>query len=99
MSSYDLIRPFEHARWNGNTDLFCRPEIDDEFKLRRLLHRQITRFGTFQDLVHINSRPPILVSAVLTIGHEAALIDIRLLWVNSRQAVLSSNLDDPFSFG
>ena len=53
-----LIRPLKHAGWNCQTDLFCRFKVDDEFKLRRLLHRQISRFGTFQDLVHVNSRAP-----------------------------------------
>ena len=43
-----FIRPLQHAAWNCQTNLFCRFQVDDEFKLRRLLHRQISRFGTFQ---------------------------------------------------
>ena len=53
-----LIRPLEHAVRNCQTNLFCRLQVDDEFKLRRLLHRQISRFGAFQDLVHVNGRAP-----------------------------------------
>jgi hypothetical protein len=34
-----LIRPLKHAGRNCQTDLLCRFEINDEFKLRRLLHR------------------------------------------------------------
>src|SRR5215510_3136561 len=56
-----LIRPLEHADWNCQTDLFCRLETDHKLELRRLLHRQISRFGTFQYLVHVNSRAPIQV--------------------------------------
>src|SRR5206468_13101861 len=33
------------------------------------------------------------------VEHETALIDIFLLWVNSRQAVFASKLDDALSFG
>ena len=42
-----LIRPLQHADGNCQTNLFCRFEVNDEFKLRCLLHWQITRFGTF----------------------------------------------------
>src|SRR5919108_5480793 len=79
----DLIRLLEHADRNCQTDLFGSLEINDEFKLRRLLHRQISRFGTFQNLVHVTSRTPIEVSAVYPVGHETAFIDILLLWVDS----------------
>jgi hypothetical protein len=94
-----LIRSFQHADWNCQTNLFCRLEVNDEFKLCRLLHGQISRFGTFQDLVHVNSRAPIEVSEVRPIGHETAYIDILLLWVDSRQPVFAGKLDDPLSFG
>ena len=79
MSSYDSIRTLEHAVRNCQIDLFCRLKVDDELKLRCLLHRQISRFGTFQDLVHVNSREPILVIGVRPVGHETALIDKLLL--------------------
>jgi hypothetical protein len=49
----DFIRPLEHAVRNCQTNLFCRFKVYDEFKLRCLLHRQISRFGTFQNLVHV----------------------------------------------
>ena len=51
MSSYDPIRPLEHVERNCQTNLFCCLKVYDEFKLRRLLHRQISRFGAFQDLI------------------------------------------------
>src|SRR5206468_12008944 len=94
-----LIRPLKHADWNRQTNLFCRLKVDDEFKLRCLLHRQISRFGTFQDLVHVNSRAPIEINVVCSIGHESALVDKLLLKVNSWQPVFAGKLDDPLSFG
>src|SRR5262245_7292952 len=94
-----LIRPREHFDWNCQTNLFCRLEVNDEFKLRCLLHRQIRRFSAFQYLVHVNSSAPKLVSVIHPVGHETALINKPLLWVNSRQPVFAGKLDDPPSFG
>src|SRR6185369_2729136 len=94
-----LVRSFQHADRNRQIDLFCRLEIDNEFKLRWLLHRQVSRFGAFQDLVHVNSRAPIEVGAVSPIGHETTLIDKLLLKVNSRQPMFTGELDNPLSFG
>src|SRR5262245_45923460 len=41
------IRPREHFWRNCQTNLFRCLQVDDEFKLRCLLHGQISRFGTF----------------------------------------------------
>ena len=94
-----LIRPRQHIRRNRQADLFRGFQIDHKFKLRCLLHRQIGRFGAFQDLVDVNSRAPIQVIEVRPVGHETALFDKLLLKVNSRQPVFAGKLDDPLSFG
>ena len=60
----NLIRALQHAVRNCQTNLFCRVEIDDEFKFRCLLHWQISRFSAFQDLVYVNSGAPKEVSGV-----------------------------------
>jgi hypothetical protein len=98
-SLHHLIRSREYLRRNHQTNLFRCFKVNDEFKLCRLLHRQISRLGTFQDLVHVNSRAPKEVSVVHSIGHQAALIDKLLLVVNSRQPVSDGKLDDPLSLG
>ena len=64
-----------------------------------LLHRQVSWFGAFQDLVHVNSRAPIEVIEVRPVRHEAAVIDKLLLEVNSRQPVFAGKFDNPLSFG
>src|SRR5258705_10889222 len=84
-----LIRPREHFRRNSQADLLSRLKVNDEFKLRCLLHRQISRFGTFQYLVEVNRRAPIEVNVIRPVGHKAALIDKLLLEVNSRQPVFT----------
>ena len=96
----DLIRPREKLRRNRQSDLFRRLQVDDKLKLRRLLHRQISRFGAFQESCPRKQRRlPIEVIVVRPVGHETALIDKLLLKVNSRQAVFAGKLDDPLSFG
>src|SRR5713226_1765606 len=91
-SFYNLIRPREHVDWNCKTNLFCRLKVNDELKPHRLLYGQVSRLRSLEDLVHVNRREPIAVGEVRPIGHEAALIDILLLWVNSRQPVFNGKL-------
>src|SRR5262249_37415680 len=69
-----FIRPREKFWRECQTDLLRCFQVDHELKLRCLLHRQISRFGTFQDLVDVNSRASISVSEVPPVGHETALI-------------------------
>src|SRR5205823_12399705 len=83
LSSDHLVRAVQHRLRNRQPDLSRRLQVDHKLKLRRLLHRQISRLGAFQDLVHVNSRALMEVSVVLTVGHEAALIDKFLLKINS----------------
>src|SRR4029077_3753779 len=98
-SSLDhLIRSREHFDWNCQTNLYCRLKVNDEFKLRCLLHRQISRFDTFQDLVHVNSRAPIKVSVVRPVRQKTTGFHKLLLWINSRQPVFTGKLHDPLSF-
>jgi hypothetical protein len=69
-----LIRPLEHADRNCQTDLLRCLQVDDKLKLRRLLHRQVSRFGTFQDLVHVNSRAPMEVNNALSSPLTASVL-------------------------
>ena len=48
-----FIRPREKFRRECQSDLFRSLQVDHEFKLRRLLHRQISRFRSFEDLVDV----------------------------------------------
>jgi len=47
-----FVRSRQHIRRDRETDLLRGLEIDDELKLRRLLHGQIGWLGTFQNLVN-----------------------------------------------
>jgi hypothetical protein len=75
------------------------PKTNDEFKIRCLLYRQISRFDTSQDLVDINSRAPEQVIEIRPIGHETALIDKIFVWVNSGNPIFDGKPHDPLSLG
>src|SRR6266508_5947440 len=53
MSSYDAVGSRQHIRRNCQADLLCGFEINDELKLLRLLHGQVSGLGAFQNLVHV----------------------------------------------
>ena len=55
------IRPRHHFWWNRQTDLLRGFQIDDEFELRWLLHRQVGGFGSLQDSVHEICDAPVAV--------------------------------------
>jgi hypothetical protein len=74
-----FIRSIQHRLRNGQADLLRRFEIDDELELYWLFHRQISRLGTFQNLVHVRSGTPMEVSVICSIEHETAFID-KLFW-------------------
>src|SRR5262249_8196161 len=69
-----LIRPRQHGRRNSKADLLSCLQIDDELKLRRLLHREVSRLGPFEDFVHGLGGPAPQVSVVRSIRHEASSV-------------------------
>src|SRR5262245_21715305 len=79
-----LICPLQHAGRDYQPNLLCRLKVNDELELGRLLNREISRFGTLQDLVHAASRLPVSISRRDAVVHKAALIHITLLSVDRR---------------
>src|SRR5262245_43563148 len=78
------VRSRQHIRRNREPDLFSRLQIDDEFELRRLLHRQIGRLGSLQDLVHEICDAPVAVREVRPVRHEPANVYISSAAVHRR---------------
>src|SRR5262245_794540 len=54
-SSDHLIRPQQHIRRNRDTDLLRCLEIDYQLELHWLLHREISGFPPFENLVNVYS--------------------------------------------
>ena len=50
------IRSYQHIRRNRQTDLLRGLQIDDEFKLHRLLDWKVCGLSAFEDLVNISGR-------------------------------------------
>src|SRR5262245_23595605 len=65
-------RPGEHLRWNRHTNLLSSLQIDHQLKLCRLLHRQIGRLCSFQDLVYVIGYALVALYDIGTVVHEPA---------------------------
>jgi hypothetical protein len=50
------IRPRQHIRRNGQSDLLGCLEIDHQLEFRRLLDRKIRPLGAFEDFIGVNRR-------------------------------------------
>ena len=61
----DLVRSRQHIRRDRQADLLRRFEIDDELEFVRLLHRQISRLGAFQNFVDVGGSAPVQVGTSL----------------------------------
>src|SRR4030095_4908034 len=64
-----LIRPRQQRGRDGEAEGLGGLEVDHEFKLGRLLHRQITGFGPLQDPVHVESGAAEHVRSVRSVDH------------------------------
>src|SRR2546426_1771626 len=49
-----LVRPSQHRRRDRQAERLGRLEVNHQLELRRLLHGEVSRFSTFQDLVDID---------------------------------------------
>src|ERR671915_565718 len=65
-----LVRPCQHARRNREADLLCRLEVYHHLKLRWLLDRQVSGFGSVQYFVYIICDAPVAVREVRPVVHE-----------------------------
>src|SRR5205085_2614960 len=68
-----FVRPPQHAWRNRQTDLLRRLEIDRQLEFRWLLHRQLGRFRSFQDLVDVICYAPITFRDVRPVVHEPGI--------------------------
>src|SRR5437660_5854727 len=86
------IRSSQHVRWNRQTDLLGRFQINDEFKLRRLLYRQVCGLRAFQDFVDISGGAAVQVGNAHAVKHEATSVREEAVWIHRRQPALGREL-------
>src|SRR6266850_1740106 len=91
------IRSRQNIRRNRQPDLLGRFEIDDELELLRLLYREISRLGAFQNLVHIGGGAPEEVGIAWGVGQKPPVLHILWLPIHCRQSVLYSKICNLYS--
>src|SRR5262249_10594257 len=84
----DLICPEQNRLWDCQSEQQCSPLVDDQLELRRLLHGQVGRLGTFQDLIDVGRGATEVVTDVDAVAHEAAGLRIFSRAVHGRQTAL-----------
>src|SRR4029079_7566686 len=81
---------------NIETDLIRCVQIDDEFKLYRLLYRQVRRLGAFEYFVDVNSSAPKQVSEVRSVRDKTTRRDRGFFVIHCRQSGVGYRIDDLF---
>jgi hypothetical protein len=67
----DVVGQGNYIWWDGETECFCRPTVNEQFKLGRLLDWQVTGLGALKNSIHIDSCAVVAVGEMLTIAEEA----------------------------
>src|SRR5438046_2762418 len=65
-----LIRQDEERRGERDPEGVGRLQVEDQLELGGLLHRQVRRFGTLEDFVHVVSDVPPRIYSVHIVGHQ-----------------------------
>jgi hypothetical protein len=72
----DLVGTGEHRGRYGEAERFRGLEIDHELEFRGLLHRNVGRLHSTQNLIDKLSGAPLLVGEIRPIGHQAVRFDV-----------------------
>src|SRR5215475_3491531 len=91
---YYFVRPRQDIRRNRETDLLYCLEVDDQLKLRRLLHWDIGGFGSFENLVHLDGCAPDYVIVVCPIGYKSTCFHPFFILEYCRQAILCQKIEN-----
>src|SRR5262249_28329478 len=86
--SFDhLVGAGEQRRWHFEAKCPRGIEIDHQFELGRLAHRQVGRLGALKDTPSIESDLAPVISKAGSIAHQAADFDEKTLWIGCRNGV------------
>ena len=56
-----LVGTCEQGPWDGETERFGGPEIDDQLHFRHLLHRQVCRSFTLENAASVDTHRMVLI--------------------------------------
>src|SRR6516225_9525097 len=68
----DLVGAANERERDREPERLCGLEVDDQLDFHRLLNRQVTQFGTFENSPCVDAHLPIGISKVRSIAHQAA---------------------------
>jgi hypothetical protein len=85
------VRPRQHVARNRQADLLRRFQVDHKFELRRLLHREVSGLGTFENLVDISGGAVEQVWEASAIGHKATCVNELSDAVHRREPMLAKH--------
>src|SRR5262249_32355978 len=66
-----LVGTGENRWWNSEAEHFCGSEIDEQVELGRLLHRQISWFGTGKNTTDIDAELAVRVRVAGAVTHQS----------------------------
>jgi hypothetical protein len=89
-----LVRSRQHIGGNRQADLLGRFQIDNELELCRLLHREISGFGAFENFVDENVGAAMHIEEARRIARKATFLDVDPPRINSRNPVLERERDN-----
>jgi len=89
-----LVRLEEERRGNREAEGLGDLEVDDQFQLHEPLNGQVTRPGTFQDLVHVDRSTLSKLATAVAIGNEAPSLGKSPLLAHSGEPVRGRKVHD-----
>ena len=96
LSNYP-VRSRQYVRRYRDAYLLSGFQVNDQFKLSRLLHRQIGRFRAFEDLVNVCGGAPVQVQVIHAVGQETSGFHLLCILIDCRKPALYRKLCNRFS--
>ena len=86
----DLVGLPNQRRRQGDPESLRCLKVHGQFKADRLLHREFTWLGTFEDFGNISGRSTLHISETGTIGYKPAIADVSYSFPNRGQPILGA---------
>src|SRR5262245_53054646 len=90
-----LIRLEQDLRGDGDAEGLGGLQVDGQIELRRLLHRQVSRLGAFEDLIDMDSSASAQVRPTWAIRHKTASLHPIPKTVYRWQSILGREVHNP----